>query len=827
MLMRYEGGHKYAGFGEMRERIAVRTVALLDEGPTSRRGLFDERPESVRTRQQAKHKRGIFDFRTAADDNAIRTEIESTSRDLAHDYMVEQLREYRAMGSDAIYDTVRFDGTRSDTKGNPVCQVSVFELYWADLARGTFGVLQGFVELYQILFYLCSLGRKTIDMARALYSSSWLWRLFSWSQALAERLLVLVIPIVNVYLLALTTVLVPVLALPENGNLKLCVLLTLGTILAVGGAIWIARLKTQGAWWPLWFAFVAGCASLVAVGLMLLKWDSLDWVSILWFPLPAFGAWKLFQIYEKRRRGAIFVSTVTALGILIALLVGIAWRHSHYSGEIQQAGMLRILFWIGELLFVCLYWSWVLTLCCAVIASITGFLAVRWASPAADRQACRRAAWTGNLTLILPVMLILILNPAIWAAILQAGLKFVPLNLNPPVGEVLTRPFPVNEIFQNGIQLTLRDAIKYLLQSSSQFIFLIELVLLIAGLWSAWSLLPAVFVDLKPPTPSAGSVNVQQQRSKWLGDSLSAAYGLSLKYAGQLVRCFLITGFLFLLCGQFLLWPEYGFRKWLIRSVGIDAHVLDRISEVGLGAVVIGIMLLVSSSQGLFTFVALGFRTVIDIGLDITGWLRLLPADNNPRARISARYVSLLRRLARPVESGRPDGGYDAIVILAHSQGTVVSADLLRFLQREHSTNKNKYEKLDPELKRIFDPSSLPMYFMSFGCPLRQLYNLRFPHLYSWVREDAHRWPNPKPAVADLGVQAWLNGYRSGDYLGRYLWFCDEDEARWLVNPADPKKDDKRVEFCLGEGAHLHYFDDNASDVARWTDLVIDAAGRW
>jgi hypothetical protein len=76
----------------------------------------------------------------------------------------------------------------------------------------------------------------------------------------------------------------------------------------------------------------------------------------------------------------------------------------------------------------------------------------------------------------------------------------------------------------------------------------------------------------------------------------------------------------------------------------------------------------------------LGFRTVIDVVLGVINWLRLHPLDDNPRARICARYVSLLRHLCqwKAVSDGR---GYDSIVIFAHSQGTVITADLLRFLE--------------------------------------------------------------------------------------------------------------------------------------------------
>jgi hypothetical protein len=98
---------------------------------------------------------------------------------------------------------------------------------------------------------------------------------------------------------------------------------------------------------------------------------------------------------------------------------------------------------------------------------------------------------------------------------------------------------------------------------------------------------------------------------------------------------------------------------------------------------------------------------------------------------------------------------------VAHSQGTVIAADLLRFLcyQFQSSEHDTSLEPLKEEL---------PIYLMTFGNPLRQLYDLRFPDLYAWTfRPSLSTDEGPKPE--DLGVQAWINGYRSGDYVGRCL----------------------------------------------------------
>src|SRR5262249_26096970 len=80
---------------------------------------------------------------------------------------------------------------------------------------------------------------------------------------------------------------------------------------------------------------------------------------------------------------------------------------------------------------------------------------------------------------------------------------------------------------------------------------------------------------------------------------------------------------------------------------------------------------------GALTIAALGtrfrqtfgrLRVALDAVLDIDNYFADPPNRQPPRARIYSRYASLLVYLR--------DRGYTSIVIVAHSQGTVISADL-------------------------------------------------------------------------------------------------------------------------------------------------------
>jgi hypothetical protein len=223
---------------------------------------------------------------------------------------------------------------------------------------------------------------------------------------------------------------------------------------------------------------------------------------------------------------------------------------------------------------------------------------------------------------------------------------------------------------------------------------------------------------------------------------------------------------------------------------------------------------------------ALGFRPALDVLLDVDNYLREHPRQRTPRARIAERYTTLLRYLCRwkDPSPGGSKAPYCALIIVAHSQGTVITADLLRFLRRERAGNP----RFEPDLNRLLSASPpedrrLPVYLMTMGCPLTQLYHLRFPDLYRWVGSaDGAADGGPDPLA--LGVTRWVNLYRSGDYVGRSLWTPDSAPELFVPSTRPRKIDEIRFEGCIGAGAHTHYWDDTAPSVASELDRLIEAA---
>ena len=75
-------------------------------------------------------------------------------------------------------------------------------------------------------------------------------------------------------------------------------------------------------------------------------------------------------------------------------------------------------------------------------------------------------------------------------------------------------------------------------------------------------------------------------------------------------------------------------------------------------------------------------------------------------------------------------------------------------------------------------------------------------------------------------MDSWTNLYYSGDYVGRYLWYRDASDGRWTPlagapPPLAPVPAQLRREWCVGPGAHTHYWDRSSAPVARVLDQVL------
>jgi hypothetical protein len=345
----------------------------------------------------------------------------------------------------------------------------------------------------------------------------------------------------------------------------------------------------------------------------------------------------------------------------------------------------------------------------------------------------------------------------------------------------------------------------------------------IALLLVLWMLVPVLATEFRSPRLDEANRKSKafSQRSERLGYWLTTAFRvggfsgeiLVIVGVGSVAAIVLMLPFVRLDSGirEFLQKPSFGYTEvgaWFIgASVGFYA-VFSRLSSLGTK-----------------------LRPVFGIMADVDNYLRELPTDRTPRARFAERYTSLLRYLCRWRTEDDTSKGYDAIVIVAHSQGTVITADLLRFL----GYYKCRRSDFEPHLDRLGRSDGtkpdMPIILLTMGCPLRQLYMERFPELYRWVadpstylgRPDCRKagvLADPKREQPLFGVTSWINLYRSGDYVGRNV---DQPANPELLYEPDRLRRDKTFGFaeaCIGPGAHTHYWDESAEVVARVLDSV-------
>lgn len=895
------GGERYTSFVEAprtlpTERPPVAAAPAAMEAPESRAadllrrllgrrvtdalrrlaGRFEERPELARRRAELA---------------ARRPEMEAVEEpDLL--FMRDQLAAYESDGQP--YRTVRLEGSRVDG-GEVATRVHVYEMHWADLSRASTGALRLLGELYQLLLHLPNLGRQGLDMAELAHPGQRSWRWYARLHRWAVRLFTLLLPVLVVLSAAVLLVPLPGGLLPAEepwgaggpwqwvqGGLGVAVL---ALLVAVGTGYATRRLAARRRTAPL-FLVAPYAAATVAV---LVGW------AALFPPVPVRSLLSgdqmlaaegcvvalalvaaLFAVYERLRPGALWTALACGLptfGVFLVLAVQPAFRR----GE----ALVDVSLWLFEVLLLLTLLASVTVYLLAFAAALCGSWLRLRSRGGPEGERVRRLNWTVRGTLALSVSLFLVVNLTFGSILNGTAGRFLPgaelAEQSPFAGSVLGavslagvtgvpavsvprhEPAPVLPGF-----LRLADAapppefLNRLLTKAATSGFLIILGLLaLLALTLLSGLLPVVLAEIRPPRRGwgrglAGEAwrRARRRRDDWaeeMGRSLSTVF----PWVGRLVTLLFVclvmvmplVSLVDLVFGEAIVGLP-ALADWLDLASRANRAVLITTGSV-VGAAVMALFL-----GGRLDALALGFRPFLDIALDVDNYLRQMPRRRTPRARMVERYTSLLHYLHRwRDQDGRP---YRSLVLVAHSQGTVLSADVLAYLARERSPALGFAD----EGRRDDAPG---LYLFTMGSPLRQLYALCFPYLYGWVADagrevadeagagaatamgDRQVVPTlPADATPDpawLALRRWVNAYRSGDYVGRALW---RDPARWphLYRAAEPEAADgvvytvsedpagRRRELCIGPGAHTHYWDATAPAIARELDLLISEAAR-
>jgi anti-sigma-K factor RskA len=733
-----------------------------------------------------------------------------------HQLMRAQLAEYHSSG--APYDTVRLEGERliesADGAAREIqARLHVYEVRWAELSRLKSGATRYFAELYQLFFHVAHLGRIALDHARLEHPGKALWRLYGAAHTWTVRLLTLFLP--AVFVAMLTTMLAA--ALPR---------------LASSGGLPAARL-------------ILGLWLVAAGGLIFLA----------------------FRAYERLRPGALIVG-VAAYVIAttpVALLAPRARREDDLLDGTMQ---------VFELQAALVWGVWDVAHLVGLLAGLVGLVACARTDGAAGGRAWRTAR-TAAATLAVVATSVVVATFLLWTAMTRAVAGLLP-----------TRPYvallPIFDRDAESYGAFLEHVLELSAGAGVPLLLIVTSALAVLG---ALALLPALIKEVRPPHSGdrfderANGTAAPRSDAPVDTDVLWAAWerlrregDRSQRQGRWITRGFWVAGaaVVLLYVAVFVVSPAASYVGRLtaapaLTRLSTSASTIILVAGGWLAAAAIALVAL----RGRFSRLTLGFRAALDVALEVDNYLRTHPRDATPRARIAERYVSLLRYLCHWRDrGGRP---YDAIVLVAHSQGAAITADLLGFVQREE----------DAELEPIRRPlangapgaAGRRLYLFTMGSPLRQLYSEWFPHLFGWVRgergdgvsrplpavprepwmllprlEDGHRVhapPIPDGAAPDpyaMGVTRWVNAYRSGDYVGRAQWRhavdeCDSiyrsapiDAATRFVGDTPPimyVSEDahrSRRELCIGGGGHTHYWDATAKAIAVELDLLVTDA---
>lgn len=685
--------------------------------------------------------------------------------DIAFEFMNEQVRDYEPVPG-TVFATVCLEGKRAGST------VHVYEAYWADLSRIGTGLTAFLGELYQLVLHLPSLGRTVVNGERVLRANRPDWRVFSFFQRWLVRFLTLFIAPLN---LAMVTFVLPLIATQlETGA---TVTLTFGAAVGIAAlataavtGLMLRRWRLPRVIWAI-APFAAATIAMLAAASFIGATTPTHVVMFEFWLISALLIVAVLVSYNERRPGVLGVG-----GLMLLLFGALFARELARTTDwflLPQAA-LRIV----EIANTALRSVWFIHVPWLVTTMIVAAVCI--IASRTDRARAVRVSWMAIVSVSLATIVFALLTPAFWAAILKGITALIPHDapFQPMALPDWMRMWPLPPDAKKTVGVWVHHAVV----TRASGLFVLYTVLLTAFLIAlVWSIFPSILVEARPPRRPRTSKRMVAL-GQWLSNGLNAIPWAALVLPG----------------GLLLPVALYALRREQISSSAV----------LWAGGAVLALIAA--------RFWLPGASSALDVALDVDNYLREHPRRSTPRARIAERFTSLLAYIhAAPRH-------YDATIIIAHSQGSVITADLLRYL------------------KRLGDTSCLgakPVRFFTMGAPLRQLYARVFSPLYLWMGPDADPGApsstissSALPDPASLGVEMWVNAYRSGDYVGRNLW-CNrtlddvwkhrrDDDAR-LPPDIDSDAASERVEICIGEGAHTHYWDRNGEDIARVLDDLI------
>ena len=558
---------------------------------------------------------------------------------------------------DALYESTRVSlRRRADARS-----VDLYEMYWADLSRLGVGGLKALSSMYQMFFHLSTLAADVVDQVALGTNGGAAWRWLQRFHAWLAWLMKGPAALLQLGLLLMVGFGAAALVGRELQGQILGAAFGLAAIVFAACA-GVAYLRGNG---PLRYvklvALLAAAALSFATALLALFDDA--WVARLYFAAIALGmgliGWYVVARYARVTEGVRLLGRLVVLGSVGALCVeGLRFRP---QATTQVEGMLAPALHVAEWLFAGL----MLAFAAFVAVQIAAILLGLWLGRSCER-AGRASLHTARLFLIGSSSLFTVLSLVLWSVV-----SFV-------VGRALTDFSYMPVLLGRGYRsaaIFLEERVEILGGFFTPLVLALTLVITAALM----VLLPSLMEEISPTT-NVDARGVRPGAAEWarrLGNWLSGgvrAFGTAFKALlplGAIVGSLLYLAFVV---------QQLGFATgggdlaaWLLEL--LDA--LQGETLVAAGKWLAGGALTLAALGSRFTQTFGRLRVVLDAVLDIDNYFADPPNRTPPRARIYSRYASVLAHMR--------EAGYARIVIVAHSQGSVISAELLRYLHAQGS----------------------------------------------------------------------------------------------------------------------------------------------
>ncbi len=666
----------------------------------------------------------------------------------------------------------------------PTLRADVFEMHWADLSRLPGSVTSIVAELFTLLFHLSRLGVDALSLAERLAGRgelTWLGRVQRGADWLYSRVLALL----ALQLVMGTLILTPALLFAAHAS---GTRVAATAIVAVGVSAALVWLKH----WRWRAALPLGAVIGTAVWMLLGSGQALPAVMVLWLAALSLLYHRFLAFCEQRFRAVLGIGWMFYAATLTCIVL--FGRGAGFDGS---AGWINGTLGALEAVLFAHAVLWPL-LALLVAASV---LLSEWALWHGDRAGRdhRQTLVTARLGLLTSVGAFLVL--------LMIGFMLSAWALRSLLGCALYEPW---WFVGSPAAMCASDFLDWRAQRNASSFALVALFLLALLGFVALVFLPSILREMRLALPAAAGLG------RWLSSGYRAIerlvrlWGLAVALGAAAVALLLLTS-------------QIARSGAMAYPAALDLHLqgitdaVEQLSKNWLSSIVIGI------AGGAAGLMALGkvaikqlraIRAPLDAALDVDNHFREFPRDAICRVRIIERYVALLDHVRRQ--------GYTRLVIVAHSQGTVITAELLRYLQQRERLGRPATAAGQVDLPALRDwLDGVGLRLLTVGSPLRQLYALRFPALYPWMMARVQHaagtdWTGPQPH--ELGLQHWSNLWGSGDYVGRWLWAAGDatrpaplqvDAARYDGAMQQGRDSQGRAwkDGCIGADAHTHYFE--------------------